>query len=186
LHLRWEDLDGFTRIKSAIPWEFRVDPKFEKAILRKNRARFVELQLARSGRFFVVHPPPPDRLRFPGLPDAARRLYARAYNGVFRIDTRGWRLPVMPVLFVIGLTACVAVRSARPAGVVSAAMLAYYAAIVALLTYQDGLFIRMRIAVEPELLFLAAAPLVLFLATIGRQGRGGGAGALAGAAPPGA
>ena len=44
-----------------------------------------------------------------------------------------------------------------------------------LLTYQDGLFIRMRIAVEPELLFVAVAPLVLLLPTaaLEDQGRGG-------------
>jgi hypothetical protein len=185
LRLRWEDLEEFTRIKSAIPWEFRVDPEFERAILRTHGLRFAELQMARIGRFFVAHPPPSDRLRFAGLPEGARRLYARAYNGVFRIDAADRRVPVMPILLLVGMATCAAVRRIRPPAVVSAAMVAYYAAIIALLTYQDALFIRMRIAVEPELLFLAATPLVLLLAAIRGQGRVG-AGARAGAAPPGA
>ncbi len=185
--LQWKDLGEFTRIKSAIPWEFRTDPEFERAILRKHGPQFVGLQLARMGRFFVVHPPPADRLKFRGLPGAARRLYVHAYNGVFRIDTSRARLPVIAFLLVLGFATCLAVRRARPAGIVTAAMIAYYAAIISLLTYQDALFIRMRIAIEPELLFLAAAPVLLLLSGAAARNQGRcGAGVRDGATPPGA
>jgi Dolichyl-phosphate-mannose-protein mannosyltransferase len=187
LGLHWDDFSEFARIKAAIPWSFRCDPAFERAILHRDVLRPARLQLARGLGFFVVHPPPADRLRFAGLPAPARLFYARAYNAVFRIDLARSRLPVMPILLVLGLAACLAVRRARAAGLVSAAMLLYYATIVALLSYQDGLFIRMRIAVEPELLFLAVAPLMLLLPTAALEDQGrGGPGARDSAAPPGA
>jgi hypothetical protein len=170
LRLTWDNFDEFAQIKAAIPWKYRIDTAFEKAILRKDGLRYVASQLGRAPEFFVVHPPPPDRLLFPHLGSRLRRLYARIYNAVFRIDVSGRSLPILPVLLAVGFTSCFVARRDRTVGIVSAAIVAYYWLVVALLIYQEPLFIRMRIALEPVLLLVAAVPfcqLLRFLKTRG-------------------
>jgi hypothetical protein len=92
-----------------------------------------------------------------------RLLYARVYNAVFRLDVSGLSLPVLPVLLAIGFASCLVVRRDRTAGIVSAAMVVYYWLLVALLTYQAPMYIRMRTTLEPLLLFVAAVPICQLL-----------------------
>ncbi len=132
LRLTWDDSNEFARLKEAIPWKYRTDTAFEKAILRKDGLRYFELQLGRAPGFFAVHPPSQERLLFPGLGNGPRQVYSRIYDALFQVHVRGWRLPVLTILLVVGFTSCLVVSRDRPIGIVSAGMVLYYWLVVAL------------------------------------------------------
>ena len=161
LKLRWQDFERFTGIKDAIPWEERTDPVFARQVLRRDPAGYVLLQLRRLPTFFTVSPPPFARSAFSGMPAFLRGLYARCYAAVFRIEIGGWRVSVLAILIVLGSARSVRSERLRPIVLTGVLVAVYYSVVVTLLTYQDPLFIRMRVPCEPLLLAVAIAPFLL-------------------------
>ncbi len=165
--LRWEDFDEFTRIKVALPWEIRVDPGFQRRVLERDFAAYAWRQARRLPAFFSTHPPPLADGEFPGLPGFVRRLYVRVFDNLFRANLGPVRVPVLLILLIAGLAYGMTRSRLRPVLVTGALAVAYYAAIVAFLTYQDSHFIRMRIPLEPVLLTLFLVPFLDVLSRVG-------------------
>jgi len=160
LALHWEDFDNFTHVKDGLPWEMRTDETFAAAVRKQDLGAYAWLQLKRVPAFFSVHTPTMDIMDFPGLPSIGRALYLRMYSAVFSVNIGAIRFPVFLLLLCVSVVWSIRVERLRPIVITGIFAGLYYMAIVVFLTYQDPLFSRMRVAVEPMLFAVILVPYI--------------------------
>jgi len=150
LSLKWDDFDKFTAIKDKIPWQERADPLFYSAALSKDGLAFVSIQISRWPRFFTTRPGTQQTNTFQNMPQLVKYLYQGFFNVLFR--------PLLPILLMIAI-GLIFVQRLRSVLIVSLLTILYFSSVLAVLTYQDPHYIRMRVAVEPIMIFVALLPL---------------------------
>lgn len=152
--LTWKDYDKFTEIKNQIPWSERLDSSFYKKALSNNKLQFAKDQLSRWPRFFINRPRGIDSDHaFPFMPRWLKFLYFGSYNWLYR--------HLLPLLLSVSLITGLYYRKLRLLTLTSFFIIMYLSITLALLTYQDPHFTRMRVAVEPVMLFMTFLPVCL-------------------------
>ncbi len=139
-----EEFEEFTNIKNQIPWKFREDKEYwRKALQNKNNLlTFGFVQLKRV-RIFYTTSASNNSIQIG--PNFVNYIYQSFYHWVHKLF-------VFPIF--IFLTYRVIRKKEPGLIVVFWFVILISSLILAVLTYQDPQFIRMRIAIEPILLFL--------------------------------
>ena len=156
--LKWDDFEGFSRIKDAIPVDLRADTRFARQVARERLWDYIRVNLARVPTFFVTRGGGPDG-GFPGMPSWLRRLYFRFYDNLVRVGSRKPGFPVFLVLLLISTSVGLRNEQLRSQTAVGASMIAYFVLVLSLMTYQDQNFMRMRVEIEAVMLAVAGGPL---------------------------
>lgn len=154
LILKWEDFDQFSNIKSQIRMCGEMsDKSFYRKALSKELGTFIKIQISRWPWFFLVRPSSAHEGSFPMMPGIVRYFYEGSFNWIFR--------PLLPFLLIISLGYGLYTSRLRPLAIISGLVIFYFSGIIALFSYQNPHFIRMRVPLEPLLLFMAFLPLCL-------------------------
>jgi hypothetical protein len=156
--LKWDDMERFRRIKNDIPWELRTDSRFARQVARERLWDYIRINLARVPTFFVTRDGGFDG-GFPGMPSWLSRLYFRFYDNLVRVGSRKPGFPLLLVLLLISTSFGLRREQMRIQTAVGASMIAYFALVLPLMTYQDQLFPRMRVEIVAVMLAVAGGPL---------------------------
>lgn len=156
--LKWDDFERFTKIKDGIPLDLRVDSGFARQVARERLWDYIRVNVARVPTFFVTRSGGPDG-GFPGMPSWLRRLYFRFYDNLVRVGSRKPGFPVLLVLLVISTSVGLRNEQLRSQTAVGASMIAYFALVLPLMSFQDQNFMRYRVEIDAVMLAVAGGPL---------------------------
>lgn len=170
LNLKWEDQDAFNRVKNGVPDEFRIDTRFEKAVVRDHLGLYVRKQLPRLPAFFSTRPLIEGHRSGGGLAGALRKLHRLVYALYFRVGGRTLSSPCL-VLFLAAAAWAFSRPDLRGFIVVSILCVANVWLLTVFLSFQDSTLARYRTEVEPILFAVTLLPLCVGIGRVFGAGK---------------
>ncbi|MFC1584248.1 hypothetical protein ACFL5V_01730 [Fibrobacterota bacterium] len=155
--LTWHDFEKWSRIRQQIGYPIRYDETFYRAVFAREIMTLIKIQISRWPKFFTTRTPFPrggDDYTFPLMPSFVRYLYYGSYNWLFR--------PIGPILLILSLVYGMYNPRLRPVTISAALIILYFSSVVTFSSYQNPLFMRLRVGLEMMLLFMAFLPLCVF------------------------